>query len=148
MIKYFLTTALLMFATSQALATELSPGNLVGRYKVQAKAGFQTVYVNFRVIDKASFEFQRTYPDGRKDELCDGSYNLNNSFYLNEYALLAASKTFKGVMTCPSDRNKKIDFNIGFGSTSVEDLVKGTSVTVTSSLAPGMTLNAYVKKQQ
>ncbi|MDG0815099.1 hypothetical protein [Bdellovibrio svalbardensis] len=147
MMKYILTTALLMLSTSQAFATELSPGNLPGHYKVQAKAGFQTVYVNFRVLDQDSFEFQRTYPDGRKDELCDGSYTLTNSFYLNDYAILAANKAFRGKMTCPSDRSKKIDFNIDFASTTVEDLVRGTTVSVTSSLAPGMRLSAYVKKQ-
>lgn len=147
MIKYFLTTALFVFTASQALATELTPTTLVGRYKVVATAGFQKVYVNFRVADTNSFEFQRTYADGSKDELCDGNYSLSNSFYLNEMALLTANKSFKGKMTCPSDRNKKIDFNINFGGTTVEDLVKGTSVTVTSSMAPGMQLNAYVKKQ-
>lgn len=148
MIKYVLTSALLFFSSVQAFAaTDLTPGNLVGRYNVQAKAGFQTVYIKFRVLDTREFELQRTYPDGHSDEVCNGSYNLNNSLYLDEEALLAKSHTFNGIFTCPSDRSKKIDFNIDFGRTTVEDLAKGTTVSVTSSMAPGMRLSAYVKKQ-
>ena len=147
MIKYVFATALLFFTSVQAFATDLTPGNLVGRYNVQAKAGFQTVYIKFRVVDTHEFELQRTYPDGHSDETCNGNYNLNNGFYLDELGILASGHTFKGVFTCPGDRTKRIDFNINFGRTTVEDLVKGTSVSVTSSMAPGMTLSAYVKKQ-
>lgn len=147
MIKTILTSAVIFFSATAAFATELTPGNIVGRYNVTAKAGFQKVYVKFRVVNTREFEIQRTYPDGHSDEECNGTYNLTNSFYLNEYAILAANKTFKGIFTCPSDRNKKIDFNIAFGDTTVEDLIKGTTVSVTTSMAP-ITLSAYVKKQQ
>lgn len=145
MIKYFLP-AVFLFATSQVLATELTPANLVGRYNVEAQAGFQKIYVTVRVLNTSSFEFQRTYPDGQKDELCDGTYGLASSFIFDG-AQPRANKTFKGKMTCPSDRSKKIDFNILFHNTTLEDLIHGTNVIVTSSLAPGMQLNAYVKKQ-
>ncbi|HWU44885.1 MAG TPA: hypothetical protein VN132_15640 [Bdellovibrio sp.] len=146
MIKFFSVTALLLFFCTQSFATELTPSNLIGRYKVTAKAGFQTVYLKFRVVDTREFEIQRTYSDGHDDELCNGTYNLHNSLYLDEYLVLNSGKSFDGLFTCPSDRSKKIDFNIDFANTTVEDLAKGTTVTVTTSLAP-IRLNAYVKKQ-
>jgi hypothetical protein len=58
-----------------------------------------------------------------------------------------AGKSFKGTFSCPSDRSRSNDFNINFGDKKMEDLEKGTNVTVTTSAAPGMRLNAYVKKQ-
>ena len=146
MIKQILLSTALVLSSAAAFATELTPSNLIGRYKVTAKAGFQTVYVNFRVNSSTEFTLQRTYPDGSKDAACDGTFKLNNSLYVTEDDVVLASKTFKGKMTCPDDRSKVIDFNIYFGGTTVEDLVAGTSVDVTSSMAPGMTLHAYVKK--
>lgn len=146
--KYFLATALIISAASTAWAAELTPGNLIGRYKVEARAGFQKVYANFRVVNTTEFEVQRTYSNGKVDEVCNGTFNLLKSMGWDEESLiLAAKKSFKGTFTCPSDRSKEISFNIDFGTTTTEDLERGTNVTVTSSMAPGMRLNAYVKKQ-
>ncbi len=40
--KYFLSSLLLFFISSAAaFAGELTPGNLVGRYKIEARAGLQ-----------------------------------------------------------------------------------------------------------
>ena len=144
--KYVISTVLLLFVGTNAFAAELTPENLVGRYKVEAKAGFQKVYLNFRVINTTEFELQRTYPNGGKDEVCNGTYSLNDSGLFWDKEVLAEGKSFKGVFTCPSNRSKKVDFNIDFKKTTTEDLARGTSVSVTSSLAPGVRLSAYVKK--
>ncbi|WP_374074670.1 hypothetical protein [Bdellovibrio bacteriovorus] len=144
--KYLLSSALILFTCTQAFAAELSPGNLVGRYKVEAKAGFQRVYLNFRVVNTQEFEVQRTYPNGNADEVCNGTYNLNPSLFWEDI-ILASGKTFKGVFTCPSNRSRSINFNIEFENKTTEDLVRGTSVTVTSSMAPGRRISVYVKKQ-
>lgn len=144
--KYVLSS-LLIFLCSQAFAAELSPGNLVGRYKVEAKAGFQKVFLNFRVVNTSEFELQRTYPDGHSDQSCNGTYSLNPSLFWTNEIILASGKTFKGVFTCPNDRSKNVNFNIDFENKTTDDLSRGTSVVVTSSMAPGMRINAYVKKQ-
>ncbi|MEK2646331.1 hypothetical protein [Bdellovibrio sp. BCCA] len=144
--KYLLSTALILFTCTQAFAAEITPGNLVGRYKVEAKAGFQRVYLNFRVVNTKEFELQRTYPDGHGDEVCNGTYSLSPSLFWEDI-ILASGKTFQGVFSCPSNRSRSINFNIDFENKTTDDLSQGTSVTVTSSLAPGRRINAYVKKQ-
>jgi len=133
--------------SSPSFADELTPDNLVGRYKVSARVGFQKIFVNFRVVDRNDFEIQRTYADGRTDEVCNGTYSLNRSLFWTDEIEIAAGKEFKGKFTCPSDRSKTLDFDIDFKDTTTEDLEKGTTVTVTSSAARGMRVNAYVKKQ-
>ena len=133
--------------SSPSVAAELTPENLVGRYKVSARVGFQKFYVNFRVVDRNDFEIQRAYADGRVDELCNGTYNLNRSLFWSPDLEILAGKTFKGRFTCPSDRSKTMDFDIDFKNTTTTDLEKGTNVIVTSSAARGMRVNAYVKKQ-
>lgn len=144
--KFLISMGLLMATATAVAATEITPDNLVGRYKAETRVGFQRYYVNLRVLDKNDFEIQRAYSDGRKDEMCNGSYSLGNTLLRTETGIKAA-KVFKGTFTCPSDRSRKLNFNINFGSKTVEDLEKGTSVTVTTSAAPGMRLSTYVKKQ-
>ncbi|WP_347357712.1 hypothetical protein [Bdellovibrio sp.] len=145
--KYFLSASMILLSALPAMAAEITPGTLVGRYKVEARAGFQKVYANFRVLSTTEFEVQRTYSNGAEDEVCNGNYNLLSSVSWDETWLLATSKQFKGTFTCPSNRSKTITFNVDFGSNKTEDLARGTQVVVTSSMAPGMKLNAYVKKQ-
>ena len=145
--KYFLSVSMILFSALPAMAAEITPGTLVGRYKVEARAGFQKVYANFRVLSAKEFEVQRTYSNGAEDEVCNGTYNLLSSVSWDENWMLAASKVFKGTFTCPSNRSKTVTFNVNFGANTTTDLARGTHVTVTSSMAPGMTLNAYVKKQ-
>lgn len=145
--KYFLSASIVLLASSQALAAELTPDNIIGRYKVEARAGFQKVYANFRVLNTTEFEVQRTYPNGKADEVCNGTFSLISSLTWNYDMILAAKKNFKGSFNCPSDRSKDMSFDIDFGTTTTDDLVRGTNVSVTSSIAPGMRLSAYVKKQ-
>lgn len=147
--KQFLVPVVAFLALgTNALAAELTPDNLIGRYKVEGRAGLQKIYANFRVINGTEFELQRVYQDGRKDELCDGTFTLNKSLTWDEtLTFLTAGKTFKGNFTCPSNRSRTVTFNIDFANKTTEDLERGTSVIVTSSMAPGMRVNAYVKKQ-
>ncbi|KYG68117.1 hypothetical protein AZI87_02325 [Bdellovibrio bacteriovorus] len=144
--KYLLTSALFLFIGSQALAADITPGNLIGKYKVEARAGFQKVYLNFRVVNTKEFELQRYYSNGNVDETCNGTFSLSPTLFW-DFKTFASGKMFKGVFTCPSNRSRTVDFNIDFSGKKTEDLVQGTTVTVTSSMARGMRINAYVKKQ-
>lgn len=146
MFRSILSSMLLFFISTQVLAAELTPDNIVGQYKVSARSGFMTVYLNFNVLSDKEFEIQRTYASGRTDEVCNGNYHLNAQIFW-DLDSLGAGKIFKGVFTCPSNRSKSFDFNIDFKDKTTEDLTKGTIVTVTSSLAPGRSINAHVKKQ-
>lgn len=144
--RILLSTLVLLGISLQTMAAELSPGNIVGHYKVSASVGFQKVYLKFHVVDANDFEIQRVYPSGKEDEVCNGTYNLNTQLAWN-MTTFANNTVFKGVFTCPSNRQKRIDFDIDFKNKTTEDLVKGTNVTVTSSLAPGYAIDAFVKKQ-
>lgn len=142
----FLGALMILGASLHAQAAELSPGNIIGRYKVSADVGFQKVYLKFHVVDTNEFELQRVHPNGQEDEICNGTYAMNTSLVWN-IDTLATEKVFKGVFTCPSNRSKRVDFNINFKNRTTEDLTKGTTVVVTSSLAPGYAINAFVKRQ-
>lgn len=144
--KMFLSVTIGLLVSTSAWTKEITPENLVGHYKAQAKVAFTRYYLNLRILDTNDFEIQRTYPDGRKDEMCNGKYTVVASLFRRNQEVFAG-KSFKGTFTCPSDRSRKNDFNINFGDKKVEDLEKGTSVIVTTSAAPGMRLSAYVKKQ-
>jgi|GEM_PF-1722055 len=127
-----------------SVAAELSPENLIGRYKVSARVGFQKFYVNFRVVDTNDFEVQRAYSDGRVDEICNGKYTLTRNLFWSDELEILSGKSFKGQFSCPSDRSKTMDFDIDFRNTTTDDLAKGTTVSVS---ARGMRVNAFVKKQ-
>lgn len=145
MYRLILSSVILFFVGSQTLAAELTPDNIIGRYKVSARAGFMKVYLNFNVTSDKEFEIQRVYTSGRQDEVCKGRYDLNAQVFW-DFDSLGAGKFFKGVFTCPSKPDKPVDFNIDFKDKTTEDLVKGTNVVVTSSLAPGRNIQAHVKK--
>ncbi len=133
--KSTLFIGLLLF-TSLGHATELTPINIVGQYKVEAHALFKHFYGNVKIIGAGDFEFRRTYPDGKKDPWCQGTYQFSTS-----------QKTFQGVGTCPDDRQKQLDFRMEFGTTTLEDLERGTTVKIQSSYSNGLKVNAHVKKQ-
>lgn len=144
--KHLIASAIFLFTCTQAFAAELTPENLVGQYGVSARVGFRTVNLNFKVLNTTEFELQRIFSDGRKDQVCNGSYKLNRTLFWHREKL-APGKIFNGVFTCPDDRSREVDFNIDFAHRTTENLIKGTEVTVTSSLAAGMRVKAYVKKQ-
>jgi hypothetical protein len=135
-----------IFGQGQAQAAELDPSNLVGEYKVQADLGFQKYYLNFHVINTQEFEMQRTYPNGQVDEICNGTYNMNSQL-LWTFTALTTSHVFKGRGSCPSNRSHQVDFNIDFKNKTTEDLVNGTTVAITTSLAPGYVINSYFKRK-
>jgi len=146
--KRILLSTLLLFGISgwQAHAAELSPDNIIGHYKVTANAGFRRVNLKIHVLNTNEFEIQRVYASGRGDEVCNGTYRLDSQLAWN-IANIMTKNVFKGVFTCPSNRQRKIDFNIDYKNRTTEDLIKGTTVTVTTSLAPGYSIKAFVIKQ-
>lgn len=144
--KSLIVSALFLFTCTQALATELTPENIIGHYGVSARVGFRSVNLNFKVLSTNEFELQRIYSDGRRDQVCNGTYKLNPTLFWHMNKL-TPGKFFKGVFTCPDDRSREVDFNIDFTNKTTEDLINGTNVTVTSSMAAGMRVKAYVKKQ-
>lgn len=143
--KVVIMLSLGLLTSTSVWAKEITPETLIGRYKAEAKVAFTRYYLNMRVQDQNEFEIQRVYPDGRKDEVCNGKFTVAPSLFRRD-TVVFAGKSFRGKFTCPSDRSKTNDFNINFGDKKIEDLEKGTSVVVTTSAAPGMRLSTYVKK--
>jgi hypothetical protein len=135
----------IFFASTQVFAAPLTPSTIIGRYKVNANVAFKKVDVNFHVIDTRTFEIERVMDDGSPSETCNGAYTMPSAMYWAP-DVLVYSQYFKGTFTCPSNRSRNVDFNIYFGDTTTEDLVKGTTVIVTTSMAPGMRVKARVKK--
>lgn len=144
--KYLITSACFLLMCTQAKATELTPESIIGDYKVHARVAFKKADFNFKVLGTSEFEIQRYYSDGRKDPTCHGTYVMHPTLYVHMGALVQG-KMFKGVFNCPNDRSKDINFNIDYNNKTIEDLIKGTRVTVTSTLAPGIKIKAFVKRQ-
>lgn len=146
--KIVLSVLLLLAGSVPAFATPISADNIIGRYNVEASYMFQKAYMKFNVINSQEFEITRYYKNGDVDPTCQGTFKVTNSLYYNEAGrLMTGGRYFKGVFTCPDDRSKKIDFNIDYKNTQVEDLPKGVNVTATSSMVPGNAkLKAYVIK--
>ena len=143
MIRRILSITVLSLLCTYANATEITPQTLIGHYDAKGNAGFQSFQIFFLVTSATEFELQRVYPDGHKGEMCNGTYRLSKNFL---DITTASTKSFDGVFTCPSDRSKTTSFGIAFGKATLEDLIKGTTVDITTSLAPGMTLSAFVKR--
>ncbi|MBO9666763.1 MAG: hypothetical protein J7501_08095 [Bdellovibrio sp.] len=145
MTKFVLPLALMLAGSVSAFATPLTSENIIGRYKVDAHYGPKHAYLKFNVVNSNEFEVTRYNPDtGERDATCQGTFKMTNSSYYNDLGILTdGGRYFKGVFTCPNDRSKKIDFNIDYKGTQLEDLDKGANVTVTTSLAP-VRLKAFV----
>lgn len=146
MIKLILTATCVMCLCGQTRAAELEPSTLVGQYDVQADMGMQKYYLDFRVLNTQEFEMQRVYSNGQKDELCTGNYRMDSEV-LGNLAMLAVGHVFKGIVSCPSNRSRQVDFSIDFKNKTTEDLVKGTTVGISTSLAPGYVINSYFKRR-
>jgi hypothetical protein len=119
----FALTAFLMSST--VFAATITADNIIGKYLVVASVPFQKVKINFRVLSNKDFEIEQLNHDGSPEETCNGTYEIQS-----------AETLFKGVFNCPSNRSKDVDFDIDFKGKTTDDLVAGTSVTVTTSLAP------------
>ncbi|WP_413559046.1 hypothetical protein [Bdellovibrio sp. HCB209] len=144
--KFVLTALLLITGSVPAFATPLTADNIIGRYNVEASYMFQKAYLKFQVINNKEFEITRYYKDGHQDATCQGDFVVTNNFYYNSRGVLTAGRYFKGVFTCPHDRSKKVDFNIDYKNTQLEDLPKGVKVSATTSMVPGAKLKAWVIK--
>lgn len=146
MLRMILSAAFCFLISSQVFAEELTPNNIVGRYKVTARAGIIKVYLNFNVLNATDFEIQRVYAGGRTDEVCTGTYTMDQPLLFWNLEALYETNVFKGAFSCPSNPSRQIDFNVYFKSLSVEDLNRGATVTVTTSLAPGRNIPAHIKR--
>lgn len=140
----FVLPLILTFGSALASATPLTPDNIIGRYKVDASYLGQHAYVKIHIVNNREFDITRYYPNGKEDPTCQGTYTFGSNAFIDEAGFLAAGRVFKGVFTCPDDRSKRYDFNIDYKNTQLEDLIKGTTVSVTSSMAAGITLKAYL----
>ena len=129
---------------AQAIAAPISAESIVGRYAVDASVPFRKVKIDFKVVSNKEFEITQIDKDGKPEETCNGTYEISASLDWTP-VIFADGKMFKGVFTCPSDRSKDVDFDIDFQDKTTDDLVKGTQVIVTTSLAP-MKIKATVKK--
>ncbi|MEK2689270.1 hypothetical protein [Bdellovibrio sp. GT3] len=145
--KFVLPLLLMVSGSIPAFATPLTADNIVGRYNVEASYMFQKAYMKFHVMNNKEFEITRYHKDGRTEATCQGSFIVTNKSFYDEYGIRNNNgRYFKGVFTCPNDRSKKIDFNIDYKNTQLEDLPKGVKVTATTSMVPRATLKAYVIK--
>ena len=145
--KYSLVTLTLIagFAlTTKAVAAPISAESIIGRYAVDASVPFRKVKIDFKVISNTEFEITQIDRNGTPEETCNGTYQVSASLDWTP-VIFADGKMFEGVFTCPSDRSKDVDFDIDFQNKTTEDLIKGTTVIVTTSLAP-MKIKATVKK--
>lgn len=135
---------LIFAAGSNAFATGISPGNILGRYDVNASAFFKKVRIDFKVINEKEFEIFQYDRDGKPEETCNGTYNIVQNKSLR-MGVATITTVLKGIFNCPSNRTKMIDFDLDFQNKSVEDIVTGTTVIITTSMAP-MKIKANVKK--
>ncbi|RYZ89015.1 MAG: hypothetical protein EOP06_09975 [Proteobacteria bacterium] len=147
MLRNIMLSASVAMFGSAALAAPITGQNLVGRYRVEASALFKKVKINFRVLNSKEFEIQQLDREDNPEELCNGTYSIAQSMFnaneTDDFATTVAlpvvmqqGQSFIGQFTCPSDRSKVVDFNIDFQNKTTDDLVRGTTVVVTTSMAP------------
>jgi len=139
-----LALAASLVSGAQAVAGPITADSIVGRYAVEASVPFQKVKIDFKVINNKEFEITRLDKGGNPEETCNGTYELNASIDWTPI-VFADGVVFQGIFTCPSNRSKDIDFDIDFQNKTTEDLVRGTTVVVSTSLAPTK-IKATVKK--
>jgi len=159
MFRLVLSAAILFFTSTAAFAAEITPSTLIGRYRVSARVGLARITLNFNVINAREFEVQRVHGSGQVDETCNGTYELAaqamggfNTLLGGEllsghgYRSVAASKIFRGEFTCPSNRSKTITLSVNFRNATTQRLARGTTVMVKTSLVPGRTILATMRR--
>ncbi|MGZ3774091.1 MAG: hypothetical protein ACXVCY_08940 [Pseudobdellovibrionaceae bacterium] len=144
--KYLMSMALFLFVCNQALAAEITPENLPGKYFVNGRVAFKQINLAFKVLNDKEFEIQRLYADGRQDQICSGSYTLSPTLFWNVNKF-DHGKMFKGFFTCPNNRTQNFDFSIDFANKSIDNLIQGTNIIIKSTFAHGMKIKAYIKRQ-
>ncbi|MGZ3773940.1 MAG: hypothetical protein ACXVCY_13570 [Pseudobdellovibrionaceae bacterium] len=144
--RQLLVTAALALTCTQALATEITPANFVGNYDLTAKIGAADARLEIHIVNAKEFQLQSIHPDGKRDELCNGIYNITATSVGKDER--HASKIFKGTFTCPSNRTQQSTLNLDFTNKTMEDLAIGTTVPMMSSVAPTEIIKAFIKKMK
>ncbi len=142
--KFVLTLAVPFLITSQSFAAaDITAQNLVGKYRIDAKAFTKSARFRLNVINANEFEVQRIFDD-HDGKICNGTFKIEKE---SHHWPLKDAIVFKGVGSCPDDRSKVADFKINFKDQSIRDIQQGASVQVTSSMAAGITVNAKMQRE-
>lgn len=146
MSRLFLSSLLLLLPYSAARATEITHETLVGNYNIIAIEGPMRILLKMNVMDGSQFDIQRVYEDGTANELCKGSYTLKNQAE-TPFQRAPFGNVFLGVFSCPSRPSSKASVSIEFKQATIEDLINGTQVTMTSSYFKNPFRKTYIQKQ-
>ncbi|MGZ3772160.1 MAG: hypothetical protein ACXVCY_05705 [Pseudobdellovibrionaceae bacterium] len=144
--KHLLASTALVLACAPAFATEITPTSLIGHYGLKAVVGATDIHLDIRVLSAKEFQLQRIHPDGKKDQLCDGTFTINPIQAGKDGKI--AGKIFKGLFTCPDNRTQQTTISLDLTKKTMEDLEKGTTVPMMSSLAPTERIKAFIKKMK
>jgi hypothetical protein len=130
-VKQILTILALMFlfATS-VMAADINPTNMVGSYRIEAKALGKIAVFLLHVLPENQCEVTREFSDGHLGKLCNGTYSLSKE------GARGQDLYFRSVFTCPDDRSIDLILDLNLASAKVRDLEKGTSVQVSSKDLP------------
>lgn len=140
----FMPVLLLPFLfISNALAADITAQNLVGRYRIDAKAFTKSAHFRLNVINASEFEIQRIFDD-HDGTVCNGSFKVEKE---SRFWPFPDSMVFKGVGSCPDNRSRMMDFKVIFKNVAVENLRAGAAVQISSSLAAGITVGATMKQE-
>lgn len=141
-VQFFLFA--LIAIPSIVFGAEINENTLPGRYVIEARAGSKKATFNLNIQNASQFEIQRTDRNPNA-KICPGQYRVVDAPNYGES--FGTSKRFEGIFTCPDEPNNKADFNITFKNATTRELERGAWVELDSSLAPGATLSAKMKKQ-
>ncbi|QDK37619.1 hypothetical protein [Bdellovibrio sp. NC01] len=136
--------SVLTLLVSPAFASDITAQSLVGRYRIEAHAFGKSAVLKFTVLNDHEFEVQRIYAD-HEGKICNGTFKVERE---KKPWPFKDATVFNGVGSCPDDRSKVADFKVNFKEESMNDLRNGTEVSVTSSLAAGITVKAQMRKEQ
>lgn len=135
---FLMKNTLIILATSLfgfgAISSEITPQTLIGNYSIQVKYLTKKADFNLFVLTTDNFQIQRVYPD-HQGKICSGKYTISSD------------KVFLGKFVCPDDQQTSANFDIEFGSNTMDNLSKGgAKVRVKSDAAPGKTLNGKMSR--
>jgi hypothetical protein len=128
--KVWMVLALGLTWSSNLMAAEINTINMVGNYRIEAKAlGKKAVFL-LHVLPDSQCEVTREYPDGHQGKLCNGDYQLSREGSRGQ------NLYFRSKFTCPNDRSQDLNLDLDLASAQTRDLEKGASVKVSSKDLP------------
>ncbi|MGZ3769384.1 MAG: hypothetical protein ACXVCP_12070 [Bdellovibrio sp.] len=143
--KQLLVSALLLIASTQVHATEVTSANLVGKYDLKAVVNVD-LHLHLRVLNDKEFQLQRIRHDGRSEKVCDGTYRIAPETASKRDGSKVQRNIFRGAFTCPDDRSRNQTLDIDFTNKTVESFRQGTMVPLTSSVAPTLRIRALMRR--